>query len=274
MTSTIVGGVRLRLAEFVRQPATVAAIAIVPLLVVETFGVAVEHFPPLPGVETGPGTAGYLTGAVFAVAVLAGVVGLFQVISARSGDERLLACGYPRSTLLATRLLTMVVVAIVGAVVALAAFTWRAGTTPEAPALALGALLVAGLTYGLLGVLIGTLLPRALEGSLVLVFLVDVDLVLASGFFEIDASVAGLSPLYHPHRLVETAIVDGTLPAGHAAPALASIAALTVLAVLAYVRVVGSVVTDAGPRPRHRSGSDGNRSESRAADTASGGDSA
>jgi hypothetical protein len=34
-----------------------------------------------------------MTGTLFAVAFFAGLIGLFQLISARSGDERLAPCG-------------------------------------------------------------------------------------------------------------------------------------------------------------------------------------
>lgn len=235
-------GVGIRLSEFVRQPTTVGFLVILPPIVIETFAAAVESFPQLAASGLAPETAGRLTGAVFAVAVLAGVVGLFQVISARSGDERLLLCGYSRGSLLASRMATVSAAAIVGTGVAFGTFLGRAGTTPEAPAIALGVLLGAGVLYGLLGVLVGTILPRELEGSLVLVFLVDIDLVASSGFFEFDTRLVELFPLYHPHALFEAAVVDGTLPGDHLWPALAYLAIVIVVAFLAYSRTVGGRV--------------------------------
>lgn len=247
MTSIrFVTGVRYRLAEFIRQPTTVALLVVLPPLVIETFGVAMETFPALPGLETAPGTAGRLTGAVFAVAVLAGLIGLFQVISARSGDERLLCCGYPRPTLLATRLVAVVAVALVSTLVAFAVFAWRIEVTIEAPFLALLALLIAGLIYALLGVVIGTVLPRELEGSLVLVFLVDIDLVFSSGLFDVDTALVDVLPMYHPHALFEAAVTDGAFPSTHLYAAIAYLLGILIITYLAYIRTAGSAVRTTG----------------------------
>ena len=49
---------------------------------------------------------GRVNGAIYSVAFFAGVLGLFQVISARQADERLRICGYSRSELFASRLYT------------------------------------------------------------------------------------------------------------------------------------------------------------------------
>lgn len=243
-------GTRSRLAELARQPTTLAMLILLPPVVIETYGVALASFPQVVGVAAEPATVGRMTGTLFAVAFLAGLVGLFQVISAANGDERLSVAGFPRSALLASRLVTMVVVALLAAVVAFAVLTVQVEVA--APALAFGVLGLAGLVYGLLGVVVGSLLPRELEGSIVLVFAADIDNALASGLFPVDASaslplVGELSatdfvPLYHPHELFAAAVLDGDLAGGHLAPALAWVAVLLVAALLAYVRSTGDGV--------------------------------
>lgn len=231
-----VTGTEARLKEFVRQPTTLALLVLLPPIAIEVYGIALKSFPVLPGLSTDPADVGRMTGTLFAVAFLAGLVGLFQVISARSGDERLALCGYSRYTLLVTRLLTMIAVSLIGAVVAFAVFAWRIDVA--APLLAFGVLVGAGLLYGLFGVIVGTLLPRELEGSLVLVFLADLDNALSSGLFDVG-SIAEFAPLYHPHALFEAAAFEGSLGDGHLTPMVAYIAVLLVVAFVAYANVTG-----------------------------------
>lgn len=240
-------GTRLRLAELSRQPTTLAMLLLLPPAVVEMYGVALESFPVGPGTGADPATAGRMTGTLFAVAFLAGLVGLFQLISASRGDERLAVAGFPRSAMLAARLVTMVVVAVATTAVAYAVLTYRVHV--GAPALAFGVLVLAGLLYGLLGVVVGSLLPRELEGSLVLVFLADVDNALSSGLFPVEwsvdlplvgsVSVVGLAPLHHPHALFSAAVLDGELASGHLLPAFAWVGLLVAVAFAAYAHSTG-----------------------------------
>lgn len=245
--SKLVAGTRLRLAELTRQPLTLVMLIALPPAVIEMYGIAVESFPQLPSLGAEPATVGRITGTLFAVAFLAGLVGLFQVISARSGDERAAIAGFPRRIMLATRLLTMIVVVLAGAIVAFVVFTFRVEVT--APLLAFGTLALAGLVYGLLGVIIGTLVPRELEGSIVLVFLADLDNALSSGLFPLtttvsvpgigDVHVTDIVPLYHPHELFAAAVLDGDVADGHVLPVLAWIVGLVLVAFLAYGRSTG-----------------------------------
>lgn len=245
--SRIVTGTRLRLSELIRQPLTLTLLLVLPPVVIEMYGVAVESFPQLPSLGADPATVGRMTGALFAVAFLAGLVGLFQVISARSGDERAAIAGFPRWMMLLTRLVTMVVVALTGAAVAFAVFGYRVDVA--APGLAFGVLVLAALVYGLLGVIVGTLLPRELEGSIVLVFLADMDNALSSGLFPIgtevtlpvvgEVGVTDFVPLFHPHELFTAAVLDGDLAMDHLVPTLGWILGLLIIAFVAYDRVTG-----------------------------------
>lgn len=238
---SVVTAGRLRLLEFIRTPTTVGMLLVLPPVVVETYGRALASFPALPSLGGDPGTVGRITGALFAVAFLAGLVGLFQAISARAGDERLALAGYSPRDILAGRVVTMVVVAAAGAAVAAAALAVR--VTVEAPLTALLALLLAGLLYGMLGVAVGALLPRALEGSLVLVFFADVDNAFASGLVASDLWITEAFPLYHPHALFEAAVVDGEVATAHLWPSLGWLLALVAVAFLAYGRALGGEST-------------------------------
>jgi len=222
----------LRLHEFVRRPATIVLVLAVPPLAIETYGTALESFPQLPGLAE-PARVGRITGTLFAVAFLAGLVGLFQVISSRSGDERLVLCGYSRMRLLGTRLLSLFTVGAVASAVALATLGLRVDVA--APALAFGVLIIAIVLYGLLGVTVGSVLPRELEGSLVLVFAADLDNALSSDLF--DTGVVGrFAPLHHPHALFESAVVSGELAGDHLLPTMAYLIGFLVVAVVAYTR--------------------------------------
>lgn len=236
--SQLATGARFRLAELTRQPTTLALLFVLPPVVIEIYGEGLSSFPALPGLTIDVATAGYLTGALFAVAFLAGVVGLFQVIGARNGDERLALSGYPGYQLLATRLLTLLVVTAAGSVVALAVFGWHVEVA--APLLAVTVLGLAGIIYGLLGVVVGTLLPRELEGSLVLVFLADADNIIASGMLDVEGPLVALAPLYHPHRLFTAATLHGELATEHVLPSLALLSFLFVVAMVAYARATSS----------------------------------
>lgn len=235
--SQFTSGTRAHLREFVRQPVTLALIVALPPVVIQVYGTAMEVFPPLPNLGAEPITAGHTAGTLFAVAFLAGLVGLFQVISAHSSDDRLAWCGFRRLTLLASRLVTTVVVAGAGALVSFSVF--RSLVAVEAPAAAFGALVLAGLIYGLLGVLVGVVIPRELEGSLVLVFVADVDNALSSGLFETDVALAKLFPLYYPHVVFEEAALEGTLAVGAALTSLAYLAVLVALTFTVYAFASG-----------------------------------
>jgi len=239
---------RLRVTELARQPLTLVMLLALPPIVIEMYGVAVKSFPQLPTLGADPATVGRMTGTLFAVAFLAGLVGLFQVISARRGDERAAIAGFPRWELLATRLLTMVIIAVAGATVALAALSYNVDVATAT--LAFGFLVLAALVYGLIGVIVGTVVPQELEGSIVLVFMADIDNALSSGLFPIDASttiplvgdvaVTDFVPLYHPRELFVTAVLDGGVASGHLLPALGWVFGLLTIAFVAYGHTAGN----------------------------------
>lgn len=252
--STLGTVTRLRLAELLRRPRTLVGVVVLPPVVVELYGTALASFPQLPALAAAPAAAGRTAGALFAVAFLAGLVGLFQLLSARRGDERAAVAGLPRHTTLASRLVTVSAIAVCGATIAFAALAFR--VTVAAPALAFASLVAAGLLYGLLGVLVGTVVPRELEGSVVLVFLADIDNALSSGLFPVDFAVSlpvagelqvtDLAPLAHPQALFTAAVFDGTYAGGHLVPTLAWIGLSTAAALLAYGRSTGGTFGVAG----------------------------
>lgn len=231
-TGTAVGA---HLRDLVRRRTMTAMMLMLPPTVIVTYGAAMDSFPDLAALPGDPATAGRVIGAVFATAFLAGLVGLFQAIDARGTDDRLTVAGFPRSAIVGSRVITTVVVATVAAVVALIVVAF--GTPVTAPIGGALALIGAGLVYGLIGALVGQVLPRDLEGSLVLVFLADADTALSSGLFDIENNIASWFPLSHPIDAFQTAVYDGAIATGDLVVTAAY--ATLVAALLAVVTLLG-----------------------------------
>lgn len=234
--------VRAHALSVVRAPTTLALLVVLPPVVVVGYGEAMAAFPPLPLLSAPPATLGRINGAVFATAFLAGLLGLFGTVSATRADRRLVRCGFPRAELFATRLAVVLGVALVAAATSLAALWVQ--RVPDAPLLAYGVLAGTGVLYGALGVLVGSLLPHELEGSLALVLVADVDTFLSADLVAVETEAFGVAlpelfPLYHPHALFEAAVLDGTLAEAHVLPAVGYAAVLLALAALAYARLTG-----------------------------------
>ena len=230
-------GVGAAVRAFLREPAQVAVLLLFPLVVIEGYGYAMAAFPEFPFMEMNAETMGRLNGAIYAAAFLSGVMGLFQVISAVQADERLQLCGYSRAELFVTRLATVLAASLLVAAVSLAVLLWHVEVA--VPAVAFLALAAAALVYGLLGMLVGAVLPRALEGSLVLVFLVDADDFLSSGMIDVDTPLVELFPLYHPHQMFQSA-VDGSIATGDALVTAAYLFVLLAVVAVVYVRVTAN----------------------------------
>ncbi|WP_436909820.1 hypothetical protein [Halosimplex marinum] len=237
-----VAGIRASARSFVREPFTVALLVVLPALSVQIYGVGMGQFPDVGifAVSGSVATVGRVTGAVFATAALAGVLGLFQMISARHADRRLAICGFRGVELVAARFATVAVASAVVGVVSTLALAARVDDPIGAPVAAFAGLALAGGVYGLLGIVVGSVLPRELEGSLLLVVLADVDNVFASGLFAIEDSITQFAPLAHPHAIVTRAVVDGSLATDHLLPALAYLTLFAVPSVVAYTYQVES----------------------------------
>lgn len=233
-------GIRANTRSFFREPLNVALLLVLPALSIQLYGVSLSQFPDV-GIFDVNGslvTTGRITGAVFATGALAGVLGLFQMIGARSADRRLAIAGFRPRELVASRFATVFAVGLAISAVSTVTLSVLHSASVDAPLVAFAGLALAGLIYGLLGMLVGAVLPRELEGSLVLVILADMDNVFASGFFGIDESITRFAPLSHPHEVVTRAVVDGTLAVDHVLAALVSVGVFGLLGVGAYAHTV------------------------------------
>lgn len=207
-------GVQSQTRSFVRDPVTVVLAIFLPILLIEGWGQAMSNMPEMPTVESVSIELARILGATLGVAMIAGIFGLMMVIGARSADRRLVLVGYSPTTVLGSRLLTIVGVTTVIAAINFAVLS--VNVSPEAPVVAVVFLTLAGVLYACIGVLVGAVLPRLFEGSLVIALLAMMDAFL-SGDSPLAAdrpSWVDFFPLYHPKSLVQDAMISGTYAIG------------------------------------------------------------
>lgn len=214
MFDKLVVGLQSQTHSFVRDPVTVALAVLLPAIVIEGWGQAMSNMPEMPTVESVPLDLARILGATLGVAMIAGILGLVMIIGARSADRRLVVVGYSPSTVLVSRLLTIVGITIIIAVINFVVLS--VNVSAEAPLLAVTFLALSGILYACIGVLVGAILPRLFEGSLVIALLAMMDAFL-SGDSPLAADVpwwVEYFPLYHPKSLVQETMIDGTFATG------------------------------------------------------------
>ena len=123
---------------------------------------------------------------------------LFSALAARQVDQRLVLAGYRPAELLGGRLLVLQVLSLV-LVAAFSALMVTLSSPVEPLALGLGVLLTAVVAVPL-GLAVAALLPRELEGTLLLVGVVGIEMSLPG-----DAGLAPFLPLYGPLNLASIA---------------------------------------------------------------------
>ncbi|MGW3938521.1 ABC transporter permease [Streptomyces sp. NBC_00024] len=177
-----------------------------------------------------------------AIASLAALVGLFTVLDARSGDQRLALAGLRARNLLMARLS----VVGLGALIATAASVAVTAALFDARqwGLYLVANLLTGLTYGLIGVLIGSLFGRV--GGVFVAFLVPfLDLGIEQSPM-LNSQVSGLGhalPGYGTSRVLYDAALTASFDeTGPLLIAIAWVAGLTLAAGLLFRRAVRTAV--------------------------------
>jgi hypothetical protein len=164
-----------------------------------------------------------ITGGVAMAFSMAGAA-IFAALTARPIDERLVLAGYRPSELLLGRLLLLELFGIV--VAALFSGVIVLGTGPAHPWILAGGVALVALTSVPFGLAVGALAPHELEGVLILIGVVGVQLTLES-----TQTIAKLLPFWGPQRLLQHSI-DGSVAVGAAVPvALAYAAAMLSLAI-------------------------------------------
>ncbi len=230
----------------VRRSLVLVLLVIVPSTVI-LWSVAITQSTPrlidLPGGIQVTTTMKDLHGpemAIFTVAFVAALVGVFVMQSALQGDRRLVVAGFHPGEAVLARLAvlggaTVVVVAVSAAVTALdfTAASW-------APMIA--ALALAGLIYAAIGALAGAVLDK-LAATYLILFLVmtDIGIVQDPMFHAAPGRLAVLLPGYGPMRMMFDGAYSQSFHAGgDLLLSLGWLAALVVAVYMVLRRAVGS----------------------------------
>lgn len=212
MNRRIVTAMSMGVREFRRTPVLLALLAFLPLYIIGTFVVLVPDRAVTAGID---GTTVTVPMSDFAaafmtpltVAILSGVVGLFLVQTSEAADDRLRLAGYSATDLVVSRVGTLgigtVVVTAASVIVAVLAFT------PESFVSFVAATVLVGLTYGIVGVIVGIVLNR-LGGVYVLLFAPMVDILLFQNPLATDTP--GWTTALPSHYATE-ALFDGAFTA-------------------------------------------------------------
>ncbi|MGW0494293.1 hypothetical protein ACWD0Z_02360 [Streptomyces sp. NPDC003007] len=170
--------------------------------------------------------------ALGAVTMVAGFVTFTETFQSRQMDRRLLLAGYPRLPMLLAKLAA---VALTAALLALytTILLWISLPVRHAVPLAL-ALAGAGLAYGGIGLLLGSLVRGELEGFFLIIMLSLVDTGLQNPVFNTLMDVAGVAalPLYGVNQLALSSALTPRIPWSHGLLSLTWSAATGALALL------------------------------------------
>lgn len=239
-------GLRYGLREYRRNTVLWALLLVVPLVFI-TLAIATTPDGPMPieleeGGQKAIRTVSMvdLHGAIMApiaIAFLAGLAGLFVVLGSAEADRRLALAGFRSREVLASRLGVIVAATLLVTAVSLAVTAVE--FSPEQWVVFAGATLLVGLTYGLIGAVVGPLVGRV--GGLYLMFLIPfLDLGLAQNvMFDAAPPAWGrVMPAYGAVRvLVDGAFTQSFDETGPLLLALAWLGAIAFAATIVFHHV-------------------------------------
>lgn len=172
-------------------------------------------------------------------AFLAGILGMFVMLSARQGDHRLVIAGYSPNLLLAVRLVIIAAMGLVITVIAVG--VTLISFTPEQPVIFFFVNLISALQYGFLGAIVGTFLS-AMGGTYLIFFapMIDVGLVQNPMFIRESADLwVKFLPGYAPMEVLVDASFSAQLDTvNYLLVSLVYLAAIAIIAGLIFRRVV------------------------------------
>ena len=201
--------IRRFLADYARNGPNLVLLAVVPIVFVVVAAPPMADAARLLG-GTGGGPAVETVTAGWAAAFLSAVAMYFQVASARTTDRRLVLAGQARLPLATARLAAGAALALLATSVAVLALTAR-GSLEDPWRVAAGTAMFAVVYLGL-GAVVGALVPNAVNGTVILLFIWILDV-----FFGPTLS-GSESPLL---RLLPTHFISlwtVALPSGHGGP--------------------------------------------------------
>jgi hypothetical protein len=197
--------VRRFLADYARNPVNLVLLIVVPVVFVVVVAGSMADAAKLlggiggPAVETAP--AGWAAG------FLAGIGMYFQAAATQESDRRVVIAGLAPSRMIAARLGTGLVLALVAAAVALVSLAAR--TDIDAPVRVVGGTVMFAVIYLAVGAIVGSVVPNPVNGTMVVLFAWILDVFFGPAMGARDwVATRGL-----PTHFVTLWMVD--LPSGH-----------------------------------------------------------
>jgi hypothetical protein len=186
-----------------------------------------------------------ITGAMNAVTLIIGFMMFAATFSNGAFDRRLSMAGFPRVPLGLAKVacLALASVAVCSYATAVICCFW----SPRQPVLLGAALFCTAMTYGALGVALGTLLRREVEGMFAIVMISIVDLALQNPLASsgADSDMVRWLPSYGAVQAATAAGFSATVPAVDFAVQLAWFTASALVGLLAFHRRTRSALTAA-----------------------------
>lgn len=228
------------LREYARRPINLVLLVVIPVIFVIMAGGTLAEFARLLGGQAGTDQLQTLT-AGWAAAFIAGVAGFFHVTGSRESDRRVALAGAGAGRVVAARLGSGLLLALLASAAGLAALAIRSDVT-ELPR-ALGATLMFVAVYLALGSAVGALVRSEVNGSLLIVFIWLFDLFLGPAMGSGgDTMITRVFPTHFP-----TLVMLNT-PSGYAGPlgdlgmGLAWVAGSVLVATILLVRTTRPAV--------------------------------
>lgn len=194
--------------EQLRAPFTLGLLAGVPALFVTAAAGTLSDFADALGGSLA-GDAAVALSAGWAAAFVSGMLGFFQAASSRDADRRLVLAGLSPLRVAASRIGASVGLAVVASCASFAALLLRAGVAH--PWHAAVGIVAFALIYLSIGVLVGSIVRAALEGSLLVVFVFLLDAFAGPGM---SASAPPWAVSQQAADVLIAAGVGGPSPAG------------------------------------------------------------
>jgi hypothetical protein len=177
-----------------------------------------------------------ITGAINAVTLITGFMMFAATFTGHRFDRRLAMSGYPRLHLIAAKAtsltLTSAFIALYAA--AVTCLSW----TPEQPLQLAAALFCAAMTYGAIGVVLGSVLRREVEGMFALIMISVIDVLLPNPMWSsgADSSLIRFLPSYGASQAATAAGFSTTRTPAHLAIELLWFTGAALLALLTFHR--------------------------------------
>ena len=227
------------LTDHVRNGYNLLLLMVVPVVFVVVAAPALGESARLLG-GVGAGAGFEIVTAGWAAAFLSGIAMYFQVSGSKLTDRRLVQAGLPRPQLVAARLLTGAILAVVAAGAALVAL--RTQTDPGDPWRVAAGTVMYALTYLAIGAVVGATVPNPVNGTVVVMFVWILDVFFGPTLSGSSSALLRGLPTHF------TSLWMVNLPSGHGGPSELAWSLVWVVGAL----LAASLVISAATRTRHR----------------------